>query len=137
MAKSLLLGVPHGLMLTETERADVLRVMQQDPDRLGYHRRVKRVSALLFGIGAISLFGLVMLSATIRKNPLILAGSFVVMQATVAAILIPMALKAYRKTLYEALYACGHNICPKCGYLRQGLEDTVPCPECGKVVSIE
>ncbi|MFK7883392.1 MAG: hypothetical protein AB8F26_04300 [Phycisphaerales bacterium] len=37
--------------------------------------------------------------------------------------------------VYAELRARGHNVCPKCGYLRTGLEDTAPCPDCG--VSIE
>jgi len=38
--------------------------------------------------------------------------------------------RRYRLYLYAALRDQGHNVCPKCGYLRQGLEDPAPCPEC-------
>jgi hypothetical protein len=42
--------------------------------------------------------------------------------------------RRYRKLFYAELHARGHNVCPKCGYLRAGLEDTAPCPECGTTI---
>lgn len=41
-----------------------------------------------------------------------------------------MAARA-RPFVFAELRRRGHNVCPKCGYLRAGLEDTQPCPECG------
>lgn len=41
-----------------------------------------------------------------------------------------------RPFVYVELRRRGHNVCPKCGYLRTGLEDTQPCPECGTALQI-
>ncbi len=45
-----------------------------------------------------------------------------------------MAARA-RPFVFDELRRRGHNVCPKCGYLRAGLEDPQPCPECGHSLS--
>lgn len=41
----------------------------------------------------------------------------------------------YVRYVYEELRARGHDVCPKCGYFRQGLNPTATCPECGNLAS--
>lgn len=33
--------------------------------------------------------------------------------------------------VYAELRDRGHDVCPRCGYLRTGLDESAPCPECG------
>jgi len=37
--------------------------------------------------------------------------------------------------MFQELREGGHNVCPKCGYIRQGLEDSAPCPECSTILA--
>lgn len=35
------------------------------------------------------------------------------------------------RLLYAELRKRGHDVCPECGYVRVGLDEIAPCPECG------
>lgn len=123
--------LPAGLMLSKPERCQIVKVTARKWLR---HSRLSLAMQAAYWLAALSLILYTNSNAGRFSDGVLLGCLMFVVALWVSATVIVMLNWSYPQHLYTELRARGHNVCPKCGYLRTGLEDTAPCPECSGLI---
>lgn len=124
----------NDLGLSHFEQTEVLARAKQSSAAKFHKSRIGALRITLSIVGGFAVFFLArfVLTRWVGGSPLIeniIAGGAAGITASL------LAIRSIRPQVYAVLRERGHNVCPKCGYLRKGLEDTAPCPECSTTIS--
>jgi len=122
--------VPAGLPLSKRERNDIVRWTARAWMRRSRTGWTLQGSYVLIMLPA--MFAMPFVSAKV-PGTIRFGFFFLIVLLWFSALIVIMRNWSFPQHLYAELRTQGHNVCPNCGYHRQGLEDTAPCPECATV----